>query len=164
MILRGPCWRVLLVVVAFDLADAATIDWEARSEVYFSSQARTDQIIAAIRGSTCEDAVFTVAIRSGSKNVFNRSIPLRDIVHCEERGGEEFRQSSISIVNSAIAPVSASDRSCGPPPGCWEAPTFKEMQRANVPLVCFPTGPENSVCVAFVPEGQRVVEVWRYDE
>jgi hypothetical protein len=139
----------------------------ATSEVYFSSAEQTDRIVASVKGASCEDAIFEVSIRHQAAELFHWSNPLIPQT-CEwlKRAPDEAKWALKNMVNAAVGPVRAANRSCGPPQeiGCVASPILERLRRADVPLVCFTTGAESAKCVAFDPETKTVVEVWRYSE
>lgn len=163
--------RALLVLFAgvapVVAAQAASINFEAASEVYFSSTTQRDRIIASVKGGACEDAIYEISIRSSGAELFHWSNPLMPET-CEwlKRAPDEAKWALQHMVNAAVGPVRAADRSCGPPReiGCVAAPILERLRRSDVPLVCFTTGTESAKCVAFDPETNTVVEVWRYSE
>ena len=165
---KGTVAALILMLAALRTARAEVIDLSAQSDAYFSNPLKADRVAATLRGRSCADAVFSVTIESNGVRLFERTIPVARILSCEwfRRAPDEARWAAIHLVNSAIAPLRASDRHCSPSRaiGCVASPVLERLQRANVPLLCFATGSESSSCVSFDPEAKAVVEVWRYSE
>lgn len=137
----------------------------AETEAYFSSARHTDHIRATLVGGTCEDALFTLTITSGTSELFfEHTIPMRQLIPCDRAAGnaKKVLLSAIHVVNRAISLRRAYDLDCGPQSsGCWEADVLDRLQVANVPALCFSTNREDSACVAYDPETRSVEYVWR---
>lgn len=149
-------------------AEAAPIDLSTRADVYFSNPDSPDQVSATLTGASCDDAVFAYSVHRDGVRLFRRVVPMRDVLPCDwlARHPEQGHWAMLHVLNGAVSLVRASDRGCGGPrpTGCWAAPIFEGLQKANAPLMCFSTGTEASSCVGYDPDSQTVVEVRRYSE
>lgn len=149
-------------------AEAMTIDLSTQADVYFSSPSSPDHVSAILKGTSCSDAVFTFSVQRDGVQLFKREVPMSQILSCDWVVGQpdQAQWATLHILNGAVAVVRACDRGCsGPRPiGCWVAPIFERLQKANAPLMCFTTGSEASACVAYDPETHSVIEVRRYSE
>jgi hypothetical protein len=149
-------------------ARAAAIDLSAQADVFFSDPLRPDHFSATLKGNSCDDAEYTYTISRAGVELFRRVVPMAQIFQCDQvaHQSEETHWAALQILNGAVAAVRACDRGCGGPHaiGCWVAPNFERLQKADASLMCFATGSEASACVAYDPEAKAVVEVRRHSD
>jgi hypothetical protein len=166
-LLRAGSAMVAVLVVS-SAAIVQVIDFSAHSYLYFSNTATLDRATAILKGRSCDDAVFSLTIQSGSAQLFHREIPMAQLISCDSasRNPEEAKWLATRAVDGAVNPKLVADLHCGDTRaiGCWSSPILERLRSANLQGLCFRTNAEDISCVAFDPESKNVVEVWRHSE
>ena len=157
---------LLLSIPMGAFASDRVLALEVHSAPYFSNVETVDRIEAATEGTRCEDAVLRIRISSRNDHtLYERRIPMNLLLPCswQRKHPDKAPSSWALILNKAVSVDRAYDLRCPPKAttACWESPELERLRYGNAASLCHYTDSESTVCVAYDPETQNVIEIYR---